>query len=114
MPPAPASLPTRRAVVEPLAPQQYRVQFTASTETYEKLRLAQDLLRHQIPNGDLGQIMDRALSALLEALAMQKFAATDRPRDSRERGSVKERARESHERRNRGTVSHSRHIPAEV
>ncbi len=88
--------PPRRGVVSPLAPQRYKVQFTASAETYEKLRLAQALLRHQIPDGDLGTIVDRALTALLADLAKKKFAATDRPRGSR------------------GPAPGSRHIPAEV
>jgi hypothetical protein len=93
---APVPPPRGRAVVTPLAPQRYKVQFTANAETYEKLRLAQDLLRHQIPDGDLGQIVDRALTALLRDLTKQKLAATDRPRESR------------------GTVQGSRHIPAAV
>ncbi len=88
--------PARPAVVAPLAPERYRVQFTASAETYEKLRLAQALLRHQIPDGELGAIVDRALTALLADLAKTKFAATARPRGSR------------------GTAPGSRHIPAEV
>ncbi len=86
----------RPAVVAPLAPERYRVQFTASAETYAKLRLAQDLLRHQIPDGDVGQIVDRALTALVQELAKRKFAATDRPRG------------------HRGAAPGSRHIPAEV
>jgi hypothetical protein len=94
--PALAPPPARPAVVAPLAPQRYKVQFTASAETCEKLRLAQALLRHQIPDGDLGTIVDRALTALAQDLAKQKFAATDRPR------------------RGRGTAPGSRHIPAEV
>ncbi len=94
--PALTPLPARPAVVVPLAPHRYKVQFTASAETYAKLRLAQDLLRHQIPDGDLGTIVDRALTALLADLARKKFAATGRPRGSR------------------GTAPGSRHIPAEV
>jgi hypothetical protein len=82
--------------VAPLAPERYKVQFTASAETCHKLRLAQDLLRHQIPNGDLEKVVDRALTALLRDLARQKFAATDRPRGN---GSV---------------APGSRHIPAQV
>jgi hypothetical protein len=88
--------PARHAVVAPLAPERYKVQFTASAEMYTKLRLAQALLRHQIPDGDPAKIFDRALTALLQDLAKKKFAATDRPRGSR------------------GTASGSRHIPAEV
>ncbi len=94
--PAPAPPPARPAVIAPLAPECYRVQFTASAETYEKLRLAQALLRHQVPDGDLGTIVDRALTALLADLGRKKFAATDRPR------------------RGRGPAPGSRHIPAEV
>lgn len=92
--------PTRPAAVVPLAPERYRVQFTASAETCEKLRLAQALLRHQIPDGDPAAIFDRALTALLEGLTKQKMAATDRPRE--------------HPRKQRGAAPRSRHIPADV
>ena len=97
-PPVAASAPSpaRRAVVTPLAPQQYKVVFTASAELHEKLQQAQALLRHQIPNGDLSAVFDRALTALLKELAKNKLAATERPRASR------------------GTARGSRHIPAEV
>lgn len=81
--PTPAPTPTKRAVVAPLASDRYKIQFTVNSETYEKLRRAQDLLRHQIPDGDVGQIMDRALTVLLEDLARKKLAATDRPRKAR-------------------------------
>jgi hypothetical protein len=80
--PAPTP-PARPPVVAPLAPERYKVQFTASAETYAKLRLAQDLLRHQIPDGDVGQVLDRALTGLVDALLKQKVAATDLPRRSR-------------------------------
>ncbi len=81
--PAPASPRPRPAVVAPLAPERYRVQFTASAETYEKLRLAQALLRHQIPDGDVGKVFDRALTALLAELTRKKCAATARLRKGR-------------------------------
>jgi len=73
----------RRPVVRPLAPERYEVRFTASADTREKLRLAQDLLRHAIPTGDLAEVIDRALTTLLEDLARKKLAATKRPRASR-------------------------------
>src|SRR2546425_7075322 len=59
--PAPAVLPPappRPQVVTPLAPDRYKVQFTVSAKTCEKLRLAQDLLRHAIPDRDAGAILD--------------------------------------------------------
>jgi len=94
----------RRPVIAPLAPQRYKVQFTANAETHAKLLRPQELLRPEISDGDVGEIIDRALTALLKDLTKRKFAATDRPRESgpdRPRGS-------------RGTVPRSRHIPAEV
>jgi len=60
------------------------------------LDLAKDMLRHAVPNGDTGEIMRRALKALLDDLARKKFAATKRPRKSR------------------GTASDGRHVAAEV
>src|SRR5438445_8698698 len=72
----------RRPVVSPLAPDRYEIRFTANAETREKLRLAQDLLRHVIPTGDVAEVIDRALTALLEDLARKKLAATKRPRAS--------------------------------
>ena len=41
-------------VVEALAPERYRVQFTIGQESRDKLRRVQDLLRREIPNGDPG------------------------------------------------------------
>ena len=88
--------PAQRGTVAPLAPERYKFQFTASAEMHEKLRLAQALLRHQIPDGDVVAVLDRALSALIEELMKQKLAVTDRLRASR------------------GIDSGSRHVPAEV
>jgi len=78
-----APMSPRPAVVRPLAPERYEVRFTASRQTCEKLRLAQEMLRHAVPTGDTAEIIDRALTVLLEKLAQKKFAQTDRPRASR-------------------------------
>jgi hypothetical protein len=78
----------------PLALERYKVQFTISRDTHEKLRRAQELLRHCIPSGDAAEIFDRALTVLLDDLERRRFAATASPRPSRE------------------TSSRSRHIPA--
>ncbi|MGH9888027.1 MAG: HNH endonuclease [bacterium] len=74
--------PTRPATIRPISEDQYSVRFTASAGTWEKLQAAQDLLRHSLPDGNVGAIFDRALQLLLEDLARKKFAATDRPRPS--------------------------------
>ncbi len=95
--PAPVFAPAKhRPALTPLAHDRYVIRFTATAGTSEKLRLAQDLLRHSNPTGDLGEIFDRALTALLEKLAHDKRAATERPRASRD------------------AAPGSRHIPAEV
>lgn len=70
----------RPAVVTQLALERYKVQFTVSPETHHKLRRAQDLLRHAIPDGDPAAIFDRALTLLLAELEKGKLAATAHPR----------------------------------
>jgi hypothetical protein len=70
---------TRPAVVRPLAAERFEVRFTASAEMRGRLREAQDLLGHAVPNGDLAQVFDRALILLVADLKRRKFAATRRP-----------------------------------
>ena len=84
------------SIVHSLSPGRYRVTFTANASTYEKLQLAQDLLRHVIPSGDPAPVLERALDVLLEALLKEKYAATDHPRARR------------------GQAEDSRNIPAEI
>ena len=65
----------RRAVVEPLAPERYRLQFTVGKETRDKLRRVQDLLAREIPDGDPAAIFDRALTLLLKEVESKKLGA---------------------------------------
>jgi len=88
--------PPEKPVVIPLSPKRFQIQFTATQETHELLRRAQDLLRHQIPNGDAGEVIAKALRVLIRELEKEKIAATDRPHAVR------------------GADPRSRHIPAEV
>ncbi len=83
-PPAPSA-----AVVSPLAPERYKVQFTVSRETYDELR-------HTLPTGDPAVIFARALTLLVAELERTKLAATVRPRVAKP------------------TAPGSRHIPAAV
>ena len=71
------------ALVTPLAPERYRLQGTMGAETHAKLRRAQDLLRHVVPDGDLAAIVDRALTVLIADLEKTRLAATTRPRAAR-------------------------------
>jgi len=86
----------RPADVTPIAPDRYRLQCTIGGATLEKLRLAQDMLRHAIPSGDESAILDRAFTALLVEIARARFAAVENPRPAR------------------GTAPGSRGVPAEV
>ena len=64
----PVRPPSHRPSVEPLAPARYRVQFTASTELREKLVRLQNLMRSQVPDGDLETIIDDAVTEKLKRL----------------------------------------------
>jgi len=75
--------PARRPVIEATAPERYRVQFTLGKESHDRLRRLQTLLRREIPDGDAGAIVERALVLLLEKVEKSKFAATSRPRPRR-------------------------------
>jgi hypothetical protein len=73
----------RNPAVLPLSADRYQFRFTAGEATRDKFRRVQDLMRHTIPNGDPGEIFDRALTALLKELERKKFAASERPRAPR-------------------------------
>jgi hypothetical protein len=67
-----------RATIMPTAPERYLIQVTVSARTHAKLRRAQDLLRHAVPNGDHAEILDRALTLLVDQLERQKIGRTRR------------------------------------
>ncbi len=70
----------QRARVTPLAPGRFALQATIDQTTHDKLRYAQALLGHSVPSGDLAQVLDRALDALVAKLEQRRFAATARSR----------------------------------
>ena len=74
----------------------YLVRLTISGRTHAKLMRARDLLGHSVPNGDPAEIIDRALTVLVQNLERTKLAATARPRPAR------------------SAVGKGRHIPAAV
>ena len=73
---------TAPPVIAPLAPERYKVQLTISGETHVKLRRAQNLLRHVVPNGDPAAIFDRALTLLVADLERRKLGCVARPRQT--------------------------------
>ena len=88
LPPAgTSSAAARRAVIQPLAPERYKVQFTMDADAAAQLRRAQELMRHRVPDGDVGAIVTYALALLVERLETTKLAAAKRPRPPRETAS---------------------------
>jgi hypothetical protein len=66
----------------PHAPGRFLLQLTIGASTHDKLRYAQALLSHCVPSGDVEQVIERSLDALIGKLEKQKFAATSKPRRS--------------------------------
>jgi hypothetical protein len=64
----------------PLSAGRYKVQFTADQRLHDKLKQAQELLRHQVPSGDIAVVFERALDLLIVQRKKQLFAQTDKPR----------------------------------
>ena len=80
---SPPSARPRHVALTPLAPDCYKVQLTVTRATHDKLRRAQDLLRHSLPTGDLAEIVDRAVTLLVAELERAKLAVVERPRAAR-------------------------------
>ena len=78
--PPPGAGVARRAVLAPLTEETFKVQFTACRTLRDKLRQAQDLLRHRIPDGDLAAVLERALDLLIEDVKKERFAVGRKPR----------------------------------
>ena len=95
--PTPAS--PWRAVVEPLAPARYKVQFTATAELRDKLERLRALMHSEVPDGDLAAVIERAVTEKLERLEARHFGRTAIPRTNL---------------MDADTASPSRHIPAAV
>ena len=69
-----------KRAVTPMAEDVFLIRMAASRAMVERLRRAQDLLAHAVAPGDVTEVFDRALIALIAELEKRKFAATDRPR----------------------------------
>ncbi len=85
-----------RRNVSQLSAQSVALQVTLERSTYDLLCYAQQLLGHQVSSGDVPQVLDRALKALVRELEKRKLAATAKPRASR------------------APAAGSRHVPAAV
>jgi hypothetical protein len=84
---------------EPLSPTRYKIQFTASAEFRDKLERLRALMHSSVPDGDLGTLLEAAVTEKLERLESRRFGKTRTPRSQ-----TKEK----------NTSTASRHIPAAV
>jgi len=90
-----AGKPGVRGRLEPLSESRCRVEFTARAELRDKLERARELSSHSIPSGDLGELFERALDALIEKESRKRHGA-GRPRKPRK------------------LKAGSRHVPVEI
>ena len=80
IPPAPTASVTRRPALTPVSDRRYLLRLTVSDTTHEKLQRLRDLMRHSVPDGDPAEIIDRALTLLLDHVERRKTAAVARRR----------------------------------
>jgi hypothetical protein len=64
----------------PLSPRRYKLEVTLDQQAHDQLRQLQDLLAHQIANGDPAVIVKRAIELLLADTLKKKTALTKKPR----------------------------------
>jgi hypothetical protein len=68
---------------QPLSEGRYKVQFTADQRLHDKLAQAQHLMRHQVADGDLARVVERALDLLIADRRKKLFGQVARPRAER-------------------------------
>jgi 5-methylcytosine-specific restriction endonuclease McrA len=69
--------------VAALAEERFALQLTISGATRDKLLRAQALLRHQVPSGDLSEVLDRVLDGFLDQVERKRLGKTKKPRAAR-------------------------------
>ena len=96
--------PTRRPSVEPLTPETYKLTLPIDGALLEKVKQAQDLMRHRVGDGDLVAIFEEALDVLIEKVKKERFGVGRTPRKA---PAAAEPSNESSE----PTAPATRHIP---
>jgi hypothetical protein len=82
LPAAPLRVSQPRPIIAPLAPKRYLLRVTIDAETNDKLQRLRALLRHAVPDGDLGAILARAIALLLHEAERTRWASVNKPRPS--------------------------------
>jgi hypothetical protein len=110
----------RPAILEPLSAGTFLVRLTARRRTVERLRRAQELMSHAVPDGDVDEILYRALDELVQRLegggrrperkrTRQPVTNVDTPPADAERGPARREQRPARE-----AQTDSRHIPGVI
>jgi hypothetical protein len=96
------------------SPERFLLQLTIGKATHDKLRYVQALLSHAIPSGDVAQVLDRALNALIGQEEQRKFGARARlERNGNGRGS-RPRAADGRSAGVRSAGAGKRYIPTRI
>jgi hypothetical protein len=69
--------------LEPLGNQRYAIRFTADREFHAQIQELKSLMRHQVPDGDVGEILAKAVAVLLKQVRARKFGECSTPRSAR-------------------------------
>src|SRR4029453_3414827 len=85
--------------LEPLSRARYKVQFAEGVELRDKLERLTELMRAEVPSGDIAQPIEQAVTEKLARLEAKRFASPTAPR---------QKLQATH------TTPTSRHIPAAV
>jgi hypothetical protein len=75
-----------RASTEPLGGERFAVRFTADRELHAQIQELRALMRHQVPDGDIAEILRRAVAVLLKQVRRQKFGECSAPRAAKPAG----------------------------
>lgn len=94
------------ALIAPTSEARYRLQLNMSAELRNKLEEARALLKHAVPDGDLAQVVERAVDELLGKVKQRRFGLTTKPRKQRNSAKLTLRPRRLDDRRE--------HIPREI
>lgn len=70
------------ARTEPLGARRFSIRFTADEKVHDQLQELRSLLRHSVADGDVGEILARAIGALLKQVRNAKIGECASPRSS--------------------------------
>ena len=75
----------RKATIDPLSAETYALRLTARRATIERLRRAQEILSHTVPDGDVDEILYRALGVFIETKERHEKTSARRRRNRADR-----------------------------